>query len=147
MKNIYRKIVAIVATMALTLSFSITGFAAEVPTATDEASTMATVSQGDVASPNDSYHAGGIYVSSSNWVTIATATNGFGRYVRVKSSCPYLGSYLSIRMLDRSGNEVWSETRAVAAQGTRDFDCGSNVYKIQAKYTYQAGTVYSYPLS
>lgn len=63
MKNIYKKIVALVATMSLTLSCSsITGIAAVVPTSTNEPC----ISQRDIASPNDSYSSGGIYRCSNN---------------------------------------------------------------------------------
>lgn len=45
-------------------------------------------------------------------------------------------THLDIRMLDRNGNVVWSECCAVDYNEIRNFECGKNVYTIEAKSHY-----------
>ncbi len=45
----------------------------------------------------------------------------------------YGDTHLDVRMCDRYGNEVWSECCAIDKNMSRTFNCGSNVYYIEAK--------------
>lgn len=105
-------------------------YAAEVPVETASISTTETI---NAVSPRSThYEASGIAVNSTDWTTIATASNGFGCNVQVNTFNTQI-NYVSVRMLDKSGNVVWSETNAIPYNKTRVFSCGSDVYQIQVK--------------
>ncbi len=68
-----------------------------------------------------------IYPAETN--NLSTPING---QVRI-DTFNYGSTHLDIRMLDRNGNVVWSECCAIDKDQSRTFNCGSNVYYIEAK--------------
>ncbi|WP_413854683.1 hypothetical protein [Candidatus Ruminimicrobium bovinum] len=91
----------------------------------------------------------GTIVTSTTWTTLAESTTGFNRNVTVFNSSTGTDGLgilrADIRMLGKNGNVVWSETKACPGYGTREFWCGSDVYKIQIRVAYASGTAYAYP--
>ncbi|MBQ8997020.1 hypothetical protein IJ095_03305 [Candidatus Saccharibacteria bacterium] len=67
------------------------------------------------------------------YTDVTTAGAGQHRYITCSVANPYGGQVTDVRMLGASGNIVWEEEGAIANNGTRTFECGSNVYKIQMK--------------
>ena len=74
---------------------------------------------------------------STSWTTVAESTTGFSCKVGV-SILNNRAYRTDVRLLDRSGNVVWSQTGALAVNDTQRYNCGSNVYKVQLKT--QGGT-------
>lgn len=105
-----------------------------------------TISVTDKASVFSNKFYSGINISSKEWTTIATSTSGFNCNVYVKcmnttfDGLRVVGT--NIRMLGRNGNVLWSENEAVAGQGSRVFECGSDVYTIQASPRAGSGVIY-----
>ena len=89
--------------------------------------------------------------TSTSWKTLATSTTGFNCNVAIFNSSTGndgLGILRAdIRMLGKSGNVVWEESKACPGYGTRVFWCGSNVYTIQIKVAYANGTARAYETS
>lgn len=89
------------------------------------------------------------YVSvNTNWKNIATADYGFGCNIEVESMSANLGNNstvlgLDVRMLDKKGNVLWSQSEAVPGWGKRVFWCGKDVYKIQVRYNRGIGSAAS----
>jgi len=79
------------------------------------------------------------YTSSSNylfvdgtWRIIAYSTSGFNCKVYMDGLVS--SNYIHVRMLNSSGNVIWSENNSLATySGGRTYWCGSNVYTIQVK--------------
>lgn len=80
-------------------------------------------------------------VNSKKWSTIASSTSGLNCNIRVSSLATEI-TYISIRMLDKSGKTVWYEKNSFGSQGARIYKCGKNVYIVQAKYVSGEGTIY-----
>ena len=90
----------------------------------------------------------GTITTSTSWKTLATSTTGFNCNVAVvnaSTGTDGLGILRAdIRMLGKSGNVVWEESKACPGYGTRVFHCGSDVYTIQIKVAYGGGTAWAY---
>lgn len=144
MKNICKEIVAIVTMITLVLSSNIAVYAAQHEVDEDVCQEITKVSDNTISPRGNQYESGGVYVTSTAWRNIATSTNGFSCNVKIGA---YTGNvaYLSVRMLGRNGNVVWSETNAVAGNHSRVFWCGSDIYTIQAKATSGNATVTCWP--
>lgn len=142
MKGICKRILTIVTSLAIVMCLSVPVLAAE----TSENNTKNSESNYGVATCSNSYKGGGINVDSKSWKTIATSTTGFNCKVRVSS----LGTSIStvdIRMLGKNGKVVWSQNESFGSLGSRDYWCGSDVYKIQVKYHTGQGTIMCYPVN
>lgn len=140
MKNISKKVISIVIIIVLTLSSNISAYATEKKLVIESTETFDNL----ISTRSNHYEGGGIYVDSKKWTTIATSTNGFNCNVHVHTASTSL-DYTSIRMLGKNGNVVWSEKNAIVPLGSRDFWCGSDVYKIQAKCVSGESTVACWP--
>ena len=85
---------------------------------------------------------------STSWKTIAKSTTGFDCNVAI--SCLVTGTdglgavRPDIRMLGRSGNVLWSESKSCPGLGTRIYKCGPDVYEIQIRVSNGSGTARSY---
>lgn len=144
MKNICKKVIAIATMMALALSCNVAVNAAEPTTSESVCDEVVKTSENTISPQSNTYESGGVYVTSTAWKTIATSTSGFNCNVHVYAMTN--AAYVSIRMLDRNGNVVWSETNSVPGNQSRNFWCGSNVYKIQAKAITGNATVACWPV-
>ena len=139
--------VAMVMVMALTMS-SVSAFASETNTNSEVASVgFSTPDTPSTRGNNYPYpsSSSSLYVSSTSWATIATSTSGFNCNVRIEGLV--IGNYcIDVRMLDSSGNVVWSESNAIntASTGYRVFWCGSNVRTIQVKGHSGNGIAWAY---
>ena len=93
----------------------------------------------------------GTITTSTSWKTLATSTTGFNCNVAVFNSSTGTDGLgilrADIRMLGKSGNIVWEEAKACPGYGTRVFWCGPDVYKIQIRVAYAAGTARAYQTS
>jgi len=130
-KAFTKKIVTLSTALVLAFCSCTMAFAAEISTA--EAAIENSVpadSDGGISPHGNSYEGGGIGANPRDWTTIATSTSGFGCTVQVNVSGT---GKVSIRMLGKNGNTLWSETGALGLVGSRQFDCGTDVYKIQVK--------------
>lgn len=85
---------------------------------------------------------------TTSWKTIAKSTSGFGCNVEIV--CNTTGTdgfhplYADIRMLDKNGNVVWTESKSCPGDGTgRVYFCGSNVYTVQIKVQHSGGTAWA----
>ena len=85
---------------------------------------------------------------TTSWKTIAKSTSGFGCNVEIV--CNTTGTdgfhplYADIRMLDKNGKVVWSESKSCPGDGTgRIYRCGSDVYTIQVKVQHSGGTAWA----
>lgn len=119
------------------ICFSIPAFAAEVPA--ENYTVMA--SENTISPLSNSYSPAGVAVTSSAWTTIATSTTGFNCNVKISALNGGLPATTSIRMLGKDGSVVWEEHQAISFSSSRIFWCGSDVYKIQARFTNGVGTV------
>lgn len=78
-----------------------------------------------------------------NWTDIATCSTGLGCTIFVRVNTTSAASFpgrvpVDLRMLDKNGNELWSTT--LSGNGTTyNFECGSDVYKVQVKSQYSTG--------
>lgn len=86
---------------------------------------------------------------TTSWQTIATSTTGFGCNVAIVCSTTATDGFgplkADVRMLDKSGNVLWSESKSCPGTGTkRIYECGSDVYKIQVKVVTGGGTAWAY---
>lgn len=90
----------------------------------------------------------GTITTSTSWKTLATSTTGFNCNVAIFNSSTGTDGLgilrADIRMLGKSGNVVWQESKACPGYGTRIFWCGSDVYKIQIKVAHSSGTAKAY---
>lgn len=77
---------------------------------------------------------------TTSWKVLATSTTGFDCYVTI---CTRNTAILSsggiaktvVRMLGKNGNVLWTSTDeySVPGQGSYEYHCGSDVYKIEVK--------------
>ena len=90
----------------------------------------------------------GTITTSTSWKTLATSTTGFNCNVAVVNSSTGTDGLgilrADIRMLGKSGNVVWEESKACPGYGTRIFWCGPDVYTIQIKVKHSSGTAWAY---
>ena len=93
----------------------------------------------------------GTITTSTSWKTLATSTTGFNCNVAVVNSSTGTDGLgilrADIRMLGKSGNVVWEESKACPGYGTRIFWCGPDVYKIQINVAHSSGTAWAYETS
>ena len=150
MKYVFKSTMALALVLALVLSCTVAGFAAEIPSneSNEFVQTVAEEATGTTISPRSNQYEYGMSVSTS-WKTVATATTGFNCYVYIKCMNTLINDNFEVvpcdvRMLDKSGNVVWYESGAVPGQGSRIFWCGSDVYTIQIRTQGGLGTVYCY---
>ena len=86
------------------------------------------------------YSAGNkLATNNGEWRTIAYSDNGFNCKVYIESSGAYSTNNIGVRMLDQNGSVVWQDTGAQSANGSRIYNCGSNIYTIQIKNQVGAG--------
>lgn len=146
MKNICKKLLTIVTFLALIMCLSVPAFAAEVPESAKNDITVSSTAEYGTSTFSNNYSSGGVYVDSKSWKTIATSSTGFNCNVKIAS----LGTSITtvdIQMLGKSGNVLWCEYESFGSSSSRVYWCGSDVYKIQAKYHYGNGTIICYPVS
>lgn len=142
-----RSLIAVAMVMALTMS-SVSAFASE--TNTNSEVTSVGFSTPDVPSTRGNNYpypssSSSLYISNTSWATIATSTTGFNCNVRIEGLV--VGNYsIDVRMLDSSGNVVWSEYNAIDTVSTayRVFWCGSNIRTIQVKAHGGNGIAWAY---
>ncbi len=93
-------------------------------------------------------HYVGRVTTSTSWTTLATSTNGFNCNVAVFNSSTGTDGLgilrADIRMLGKSGNVIWEESKACPGSGTRVFYCGPDVYTIQIRVKYSSGFARAY---
>lgn len=122
MINIHKKIIAVITILTLVFGSNIMPYAASVPSETI-----------NTVSPRSNHYEGaGVDVDNKTWKTIATSTTGFGCNVQVNTFNTEV-NYVSVKMLGKTGNVVWSETNAIPYNKSRVFECGSDVYEIKVK--------------
>lgn len=129
MKNIHKKVVTIIMVLTLALSCNFLCYASETPVADEN---LSVISLDNSIFPRYNQYGSAIAVNSREWKTIATSTTGFGCNVQVATQNTGI-NYVSIQMLGKNGNVLWSETNAIPYNKSRVFECGTDVYKIQAK--------------
>lgn len=131
MKNIHKKIVAIIMVLTLALGCSIMAYAAEISTSQEMSSYE--ITEESISPRGNTYVSSGTDVTSKDWKTIATSTTGFGCNVQINTFNTRV-NYVSVLMIGKDGKtEVWSETNAIPYNKSRVFYCGTDVYKIQVK--------------
>lgn len=130
MKNIHKKMVAIIMVLTFALGCNIMAYAAEVPASYEVVSDE--FSEGAISPRGNTYESSGVAVTSKDWKTVAKSTTGFGCNVQI-NTLNTLVNYVSVRMLGKNGNEVWSETNAIPFNYSRVFECGTDVYEIQVR--------------
>lgn len=85
---------------------------------------------------------------SQSWETIAECSTGINRNITVSSlvtGTDGIGAISpDIRMLGKNGNVVWSESKSCPGLGTREYYCGSDVYKVQIRVANGGGTARAY---
>lgn len=86
-------------------------------------------------------------INNKEWKAIDTSSTGFNCKVYIQCrNTKFMSNmsvaYGSIRMLDKDGNILWEEEKAVPGQGSRVFKCGKDVYTILIKT--QAGNGLAY---
>lgn len=84
-----------------------------------------------------------IAVNSTSWKTVAKSTDGLDCHIKISSTGASI-TYVSVRMLDKNGSEVWYEKEAFGSLGSREFWCGSDIYTVQVKYVVGGGSISCY---
>lgn len=80
-------------------------------------------------------HAAGPYTLTSTYqdIWVATGNTGINSHIWVRVYNTSSLHHTDIRMLDANGNTVWEEFGAIDYSSSRQFWCGSNVYRLQAR--------------
>lgn len=159
MKKVLRVTYAMAIAVAVLFGSSVSSFAAESAVADTEVS-EATVAESAstreyiapvTPSPGNKFDytsMGHARAYTTSWKTLATSTKGFNCNVYIQ--CMNYGlngqgfAPSNIRMLDKNGKVLWSETGAVQGQGYRVFACGSDVYTIQICTSLGGGSAWAY---
>lgn len=145
MKNICKKLLTSVASLALAMCLSIPTFAAESPENVKNDTSIATTSEYEISTYSNKYSSG-VYVDSKSWKTVASSTTGFNCNVEI-SSWGTSVTTVDVRMLGKNGNVIWCEYESFGSLSSRVYWCGSDVYKIQVSYHSGNGTISSSPAS
>lgn len=80
-------------------------------------------------------HAAGPYTLNSTYqdIWVATGNTGINSHIWARVYNTSSLHHTDIRMLDANGNTVWEEFGAIDYSSSRQFWCGSNVYRLQAR--------------
>lgn len=127
MKNIHKKIIAIVATLTLVLGCSVMAYAAG-PQTSDDIENSAV----EISPRSNNYELSGVPVTGKAWTRVAWSNTGFGCNVQINPLNTTIGG-MSVRMLDRNENIIWQETEAIPYNKVRVFECGTDVFYIEVK--------------
>lgn len=131
MKNIHKKMVAIIMVLTLAIGCNIMAYAAEVPAFHEVVPKE--YAEATISPRGNTYESSGIAVTSKGWKTVAKSTTGFGCNVQINTLNTRV-NYVSVLMIGKDGRtEIWSETNAIPYNKSRVFYCGTDVYEIRVK--------------
>ncbi len=135
MNKNFKRCFSLVMVSVMLFAFATTAFAAETSYADEN---LSVVSAKSYTCKYTSY-SNALAVTTS-WKDLATSSTGFGCNVTI---CTRNTAILAsggmaktvVRMLGKNGDVLWTSTDeySVPGLGSREYECGSDVYKIQVK--------------